>query len=210
MTPALDIAAGAVLIGKTHLLPLAFGITGENPDYGDCVQPADPGAFTGGSSSGAAASVQEGSAVAAIGTDTGGSIRVPAHFCGVFGHKPTWGLCPGRGQSLVKTAAMTDIAVNQNGDLWGVTGHDVYPLTVQGNNVVHCGKVIHLGASSPTFYALSFAPVGVIDPAKEVLVAGNTAGELWMGRDEGRRWTCIARHLPEIHAVETAALRSTR
>src|ERR1700758_3437221 len=46
--------AGAVIIGKTHLHPLAMGITGENREYGDCVQPADPGAFTGGSSSGAA------------------------------------------------------------------------------------------------------------------------------------------------------------
>jgi aspartyl-tRNA(Asn)/glutamyl-tRNA(Gln) amidotransferase subunit A len=84
-------AAGAVIIGKTHLHALAFGITGENPDYGDCVQPADPGAFTGGSSSGAAASVQEGSAVAAIGTDTGGSIRVPAALCGLAGYRATIG-----------------------------------------------------------------------------------------------------------------------
>jgi aspartyl-tRNA(Asn)/glutamyl-tRNA(Gln) amidotransferase subunit A len=83
--------AGAVIIGKTHLHALAFGITGENPDYGDCVQPADPGAFTGGSSSGAAASVQEGSAVAAIGTDTGGSIRVPAALCRLAGYRATLG-----------------------------------------------------------------------------------------------------------------------
>jgi Asp-tRNA(Asn)/Glu-tRNA(Gln) amidotransferase A subunit family amidase len=90
-------AAGAVIIGKTHLHPLAFGITGENPDYGDCVQPADPGAFTGGSSSGAAASVQEGSAVAAIGTDTGGSIRVPAALCGLAGYRATLGRGDWRG-----------------------------------------------------------------------------------------------------------------
>jgi Asp-tRNA(Asn)/Glu-tRNA(Gln) amidotransferase A subunit family amidase len=90
-------AAGAVIIGKTHLHALAFGITGENPDYGDCVQPADPGAFTGGSSSGAAASVQEGSAVAAIGTDTGGSIRVPAALCGLAGYRATIGRGDWRG-----------------------------------------------------------------------------------------------------------------
>jgi len=87
----------AVIIGKTHLHALAFGITGENPDYGDCVQPADPGAFTGGSSSGAAASVQEGSAVAAIGTDTGGSIRVPAALCGLAGYRATLGRGDWRG-----------------------------------------------------------------------------------------------------------------
>jgi Asp-tRNA(Asn)/Glu-tRNA(Gln) amidotransferase A subunit family amidase len=79
--------AGAVITGKTHLHQLAYGITGENRDFGDCVQPWDATALTGGSSSGAAASVQEGSALAAIGTDTGGSIRVPAALCGVAGYR---------------------------------------------------------------------------------------------------------------------------
>ncbi|HLY41477.1 MAG TPA: amidase [Terracidiphilus sp.] len=79
--------AGAVIIGKTHLHPLAYGITGENPEFGDCVQPDDAGALTGGSSSGAAASIQEGSAVAAIGTDTGGSVRGPAALCGLAGYR---------------------------------------------------------------------------------------------------------------------------
>lgn len=80
-------SAGAVITGKTHMHPLAYGITGENPEFGDCVQPRDAGALTGGSSSGAAASVQEGSAVAAIGTDTGGSIRAPAALCGLAGYR---------------------------------------------------------------------------------------------------------------------------
>src|SRR5262249_58852103 len=68
---------GAVITGKTHLHPLAYGITGENRDFGDCLQPRDASLLTGGSTSGGAASVQEGSAVAAIGTGTRGSIRVP-------------------------------------------------------------------------------------------------------------------------------------
>ena len=80
-------AAGALITGKTHLHQLAYGITGENPDFGDCVQPRDAAQLTGGSSSGAAASVQEGSALAAIGTDTGGSIRVPAALCGLAGYR---------------------------------------------------------------------------------------------------------------------------
>lgn len=80
-------AAGAVITGKTHLHQLAYGITGENPDFGDCLQPRDASLLTGGSSSGAAASVQEGSAMAAIGTDTGGSIRVPAALCGLAGFR---------------------------------------------------------------------------------------------------------------------------
>jgi Asp-tRNA(Asn)/Glu-tRNA(Gln) amidotransferase A subunit family amidase len=84
--------AGAVIVGKTHLHPLAYGITGENPDFGDCVQPRNSAWLTGGSSSGAAASVQEGSAVAAIGTDTGGSIRVPAALCGLAGYRSSLGM----------------------------------------------------------------------------------------------------------------------
>jgi aspartyl-tRNA(Asn)/glutamyl-tRNA(Gln) amidotransferase subunit A len=80
-------AAGAVITGKTHLHQLAYGITGQNHDFGDCVQPANANLLTGGSSSGAAASVQEGSALAAIGTDTGGSIRVPAALCGFAGYR---------------------------------------------------------------------------------------------------------------------------
>ena len=79
--------AGAILTGKTHLHQLAYGITGENADYGDCLQPRDATLLTGGSSSGAVASVQEGSALAAIGTDTGGSVRVPAALCGLAGYR---------------------------------------------------------------------------------------------------------------------------
>src|SRR5262249_24755819 len=83
---------GAVIVGKTNLHPLAYGITGENPDFGDCVQPLNRSLLTGGSTSGGAASVQEGSAVAAIGTDTGGSIRVPAALCGLAGYRASIGL----------------------------------------------------------------------------------------------------------------------
>jgi len=83
---------GAIITGKTNLHPLAYGITGENSDFGDCLQPADAKLLTGGSSSGGAASVQEGSAVAAIGSDTGGSIRVPAALCGLAGYRASIGL----------------------------------------------------------------------------------------------------------------------
>jgi Asp-tRNA(Asn)/Glu-tRNA(Gln) amidotransferase A subunit family amidase len=87
--------AGVIIPGKTHLHQLAYGITGENADYGDCVQPRDATLLTGGSSSGAAASVQEGSALAAIGTDTGGSVRVPAALCGLAGYRASLGISRG-------------------------------------------------------------------------------------------------------------------
>src|SRR5271167_701087 len=89
--------AGAVITGKTHMQMLAYGITGENRDYGECIQPADATSLTGGSSSGSAAAIQEGSAVAAIGTDTGGSIRAPAALCGLVGYRATLGIGDWRG-----------------------------------------------------------------------------------------------------------------
>ena len=84
--------AGCLITGKTNLHPLAYGLTGENPDYGNCLQPRDPHVLTGGSSSGAVASVQEGSALAAIGTDTGGSVRIPAALSGLVGYRASHSL----------------------------------------------------------------------------------------------------------------------
>lgn len=82
-------AAGAVLAGKTHLHEFAYGITGENPHYGDCEHPRFPGRTTGGSSSGSAAAVAAGVVPLALGSDTGGSVRLPAAFCGVYGFRLT-------------------------------------------------------------------------------------------------------------------------
>jgi amidase/aspartyl-tRNA(Asn)/glutamyl-tRNA(Gln) amidotransferase subunit A len=80
-------AAGAVMAGKTQLFEFAWGLTGENAHYGDCEHPRFPGRTSGGSSSGSAAAVAADVVPFAIGTDTGGSIRVPAAFCGVFGYR---------------------------------------------------------------------------------------------------------------------------
>jgi len=83
--------AGAVCAGKTHLHEFAYGITGENPHFGDCEHPHFPGRTTGGSSSGSAAVVAAGIVPFAIGTDTGGSVRTPAAFCGLYGFRMTPG-----------------------------------------------------------------------------------------------------------------------
>ncbi|HNC24742.1 MAG TPA: amidase family protein [Opitutaceae bacterium] len=84
-------ARGAVLAGRTHLHEFAYGITGENPHYGDCEHPQFEGRTSGGSSSGSAAAVAAGIVPFAIGTDTGGSVRIPAAFCGLFGLRLTPG-----------------------------------------------------------------------------------------------------------------------
>jgi aspartyl-tRNA(Asn)/glutamyl-tRNA(Gln) amidotransferase subunit A len=84
-------AAGAVIVGKVRLHEYALGITGENPRRGTPRNPHDHTRLPGGSSSGSAVSVAAGLATASLGTDTGGSVRVPAALCGVVGLKPTHG-----------------------------------------------------------------------------------------------------------------------
>jgi aspartyl-tRNA(Asn)/glutamyl-tRNA(Gln) amidotransferase subunit A len=84
-------AAGAVLVGKLHMHELAFGITCNNPHFGPVRNPWDPERIPGGSSGGSGAAVAAGMVYAGMGSDTGGSIRVPATFCGTVGLKPTYG-----------------------------------------------------------------------------------------------------------------------
>jgi aspartyl-tRNA(Asn)/glutamyl-tRNA(Gln) amidotransferase subunit A len=85
-------AAGAVIVGKQNQHEFAFGITGENPHFGDVKNPWDPARIAGGSSSGTAASIAAGLLPLGVGTDTGGSVRIPAAMCGIVGLKPTYGL----------------------------------------------------------------------------------------------------------------------
>jgi aspartyl-tRNA(Asn)/glutamyl-tRNA(Gln) amidotransferase subunit A len=85
-------SAGAVMVGKTGLHEIAYGITSDNPHFGTIRNPRDPARIPGGSSGGAGAAVATDMAYVATGTDTGGSIRIPASFCGVVGLKPTYGL----------------------------------------------------------------------------------------------------------------------
>ena len=87
-------AAGYADVGKTNLHEFAYGVTSENPHFGTVPNPLAPGRIAGGSSGGSAAALAAGLADAALGTDSGGSIRIPAACCGVVGFKPTYGLVP--------------------------------------------------------------------------------------------------------------------
>ena len=84
--------AGYVDVGKTNLHEFAYGVTSQNPHFGTVPNPVAPGLVAGGSSGGSAAALASGLADAALGTDSGGSIRIPAACCRVVGFKPTFGL----------------------------------------------------------------------------------------------------------------------
>jgi amidase len=92
-------AAGAVVLGKTNV-PLNLGdLQSYNDIYGTTRNPWDPERTPGGSSGGSAAALAAGYGALSLGSDIGGSLRNPAHFCGVYAHKPTFGLLPGRGHT---------------------------------------------------------------------------------------------------------------
>ena len=87
-------ANGYANVGKTNLHEFAYGTTSENEHFGTVPNPVAPGRVAGGSSGGSAAALAAGLAEAALGTDSGGSIRIPSACCGTVGFKPTYGLVP--------------------------------------------------------------------------------------------------------------------
>ncbi|MFW5834779.1 MAG: amidase, partial [Pseudomonadota bacterium] len=90
-------AAGGAIVGKTNLHEGALGVTTDNPAFGRCLNPAVPGAVPGGSSGGSAAAVAAGLVRYALGTDTMGSVRIPASYCGIVGFKPGFDVLPTEG-----------------------------------------------------------------------------------------------------------------
>ncbi|MCZ6628838.1 MAG: indoleacetamide hydrolase [SAR324 cluster bacterium] len=131
--------AGAVLIGKTNMHELAFGITTNNAAFGATRNPYAPDKIPGGSSGGTGAAVVGGLVPAGLGTDTGGSVRVPAALCGIVGFRPTVGRYPGTG--IVPISHTRDTAgpmartvgdiVLLDGVLAG-RGGDIEPATLAG------------------------------------------------------------------------------
>lgn len=96
-------AAGAVILGKTNVAPALGDWASDNPVYGRTLHPRDARRTPGGSSGGAAAALASGIVALELGSDIAGSIRVPAHFCGIVGHNPSYGLVPSRGHDFPQT-----------------------------------------------------------------------------------------------------------
>src|SRR3954449_6264854 len=90
-------AAGYAVAGKTNLHEFAYGISSQNDHFGTVPNPRYPGHLAGGSSGGSAAAIAAGEVALALGSDSGGSIRIPAAWCGIVGFKPTYGLVPPEG-----------------------------------------------------------------------------------------------------------------
>jgi amidase len=110
-------AAGAVIIGKTNVPVDLTDWQSFNPVYGRTANPHDPARSPGGSSGGSAAAVASGMVACDYGTDIGGSVRVPAHFCGVWGHKTTWGLVPKHGHEHPATSRREGFVAAADGPL---------------------------------------------------------------------------------------------
>src|SRR6266496_359693 len=90
-------AAGYTVAGKTNLHEFAYGVTSQNPHFGTVPNPRAPGRLAGGSSGGSAAAIAAGEVELALGSASGGSIRIPAAWCGLVGFKPTHGLVSAEG-----------------------------------------------------------------------------------------------------------------
>ncbi len=152
---------GAVIVGKTNLHEFAYGVTNKNPHFGPTRNPWDHTRIPGGSSGGSAAAVAAGLCAAAIGTDTGGSIRIPASLCGTVGIKPTYDRVPRSGitplaWTLDHVGPMTRTVQDANLLLQVMAAADGADVGDQGWPVPHDGAEslsgLRVGVPRPFFW----------------------------------------------------------
>lgn len=148
--------AGTIILGKTNCDAWAHGASGENSDFGPTKNPWNKSYVPGGSSSGSAAAVSANFALAATGTDTGGSVRQPANFCGVVGLKPTYGAVPRYG--VIAMASSLDCighlakTVSDARKIFEVTkGEDGYDSTVRETSLKRKKRKIKIGIPKEYF-----------------------------------------------------------
>ncbi|MDR5684269.1 MAG: amidase [Armatimonadota bacterium] len=183
-------AAGAVFVGRTHLHEFAYGVSNNNPHYGPARNPWDPSRVPGGSSGGSAAALASCCIYGSIGTDTGGSIRIPAALCGVCGLKPTSGRLP--------TVGVYPLSPSLD---------HVGPMARTVQDLIALWSVIADGAVPSCQDALRCLRVGVptayVWEAVDAEVAGVVRGALRTLEDAGA--TLVEFVPPEMEATSAAA-----
>ena len=175
-------SAGAVLLGKLNLHEFAYGASGLISHFGAARNPWNPAHITGGSSSGSAAAVAAGMCYAALGTDTGGSVRIPAACCGIVGLKPTYGLVSARGViplawSYDHVGPMTRSVADAAAVLAAIAGYDPEDLTSQPVPLANYAaslesrtSSLRLGVAREFFFAdLDSEIAGAVETALSVL-----------------------------------------
>ncbi len=192
--PAVErlLRAGVSVVGKSHTDELAFSLSGTNVHYGTPRNPAAPGRVPGGSSSGSVSAVAGGLVPLAMGTDTGGSIRVPASYCGVFGLRPTYGRVPLTGVVELAASFGTVGLLAASGPLLAAAGLALLgepepaggPLAAAGGRPADGGPGSHAGgapADLPSALVVADDLMAEADPvvAKAVIDAAEAlAGDL--------------------------------
>lgn len=167
---------GVQIVGKTHMDELAFSLMGLNARYGTPVNPAAPDRVPGGSSSGSASAVAAGLADIGLGTDTGGSVRLPASFCGLFGWRPSHGMLPASG--MVPLAASYDVPgffTRELALMQRLIGLLASPVSIPGTLRFWLPEDLWALAEPATAKALRAALPGQSDSTAAILPAGGAA-----------------------------------
>jgi aspartyl-tRNA(Asn)/glutamyl-tRNA(Gln) amidotransferase subunit A len=173
------------MVGKTHLPEFAWSVLGQSEFYGTCHNPTRPGRTTGGSSSGSGAALAAGLCELALGSDTGGSIRLPSAACGVVGLKSQWGVIPAEGAfplvPLLDTVGPMARSVEDVALMWSVlTGRPVPPPRLDGLTV-----------------GLLRQPPGIGDGRE---TETSDAAEAWVGDLEGLGARVVEARVPDARA----------
>ena len=187
--------AGAVILGKTNVPPSLGDWQATNPVYGRTVNPHDPARTPGGSSGGSAAALATGMVAAEYGSDIGGSIRIPAHFSGAWGHKTTWGVVTSKGQEFPGTDGH-DVALGVVGPL-ARSGEDLALLleVTLDRPLVLTAKPL---AEARFFYLARHPLCPVADEVREPIEAAVAAIEQAGGRVD--RHSDLLPDLAKLHA----------
>lgn len=180
------LAEGAIIIGRQNCDEFGMGSTNENSFYGPTRNPLNPAHVPGGSSGGSAAAVSAGLCMAALGSDTGGSVRLPADFCGIVGYKPSYGRVSRHG--LIAYASSFDVigvlaqsVADASRILEVISGPDDYDSTA----IRHKPELVDLSVPDSKKYRIAYFPEWVEHPSIDPEIASAIKAKLQRLQKEG-------------------------